>query len=48
MDNWILTRRFFLFDSISGIEGDGNFLNLAPATVFRYVKSIVLKVQLDT
>lgn len=27
--DWVLTRRFFLFDTVSGIEGDNALENLA-------------------
>mmetsp|Transcript_4701 Transcript_4701/g.8015 ORF Transcript_4701/g.8015 Transcript_4701/m.8015 type:complete len:521 (+) Transcript_4701:1152-2714(+) len=39
-DNWILTRRFFLFDTVSGIENN-------RLEVIRYATSIHLKFKLD-
>jgi meckelin len=48
--NWQLTRRFFLFDTVSGIretnENTG-FINRDIAEVVRYPKSITLQVGLD-
>lgn len=42
---WILTRRFFLFDTISGITVE-NFPQ-GPPTVIRYAKTFTLKINLD-
>ena len=36
MSSWRLTRRFFLLDTLSGIEGTGNFIAGGTATVIRY------------
>ena len=41
MDDWILTRRFFLFDTVSGVENN-------EIQVVRYAKDIKLKFTLDT
>lgn len=45
MSQWILTRRFFMFDTISGISTE-DWPNGAP-TVIRYPKRMVLKINLD-
>jgi len=42
---WILTRRFFIFDTKSGIK-DGEYPDGVPQVV-RYPKTMTLKVQLD-
>jgi len=47
MDEWILTRRFFMVDTISGIEDIGGFQSGALPAVLRYAKRLTLKVQLD-
>ena len=43
MDNWILSRRFFLFDTLSGVDTEEEDL-----IVVRYAKQITLKISLDT
>jgi hypothetical protein len=40
IDQWILTRRFFLYDTLSGVEED-------ELKVVRYAKNITLKFKLD-
>ena len=42
---WIFTRRFFVFDTISGITTED--WPAGPPTVIRYPKSMVLKINLD-
>lgn len=44
---WRLTRRFFLFDTKSGIEGTNGYVNGAISTVVRYPMDITLRVKLD-
>lgn len=47
VSKWILTRRFFLFDTISGVNiEDWNKPNRVPLIV-RYAKTFILKVNLD-
>lgn len=43
--DWILTRRFFLFDTVSGLP-ESSYPNGKPLAV-RYPKEIILKVNLD-
>lgn len=45
MSSWILTRRFFIFDTVSGIMAE-NWPDGSP-TVIRYPKRMVLKIYLD-
>jgi len=43
-----LVHRFFISDTISGIESQGGFKSGdKPTTVIRYAKSVKLRVQLD-
>lgn len=54
---WVLTRRFFIFDTVSGLEGAGALKRLAnlndngerneEITVVRYARNMTLKVELD-
>lgn len=46
LENSILTRRFFLIDNISGIQGDGNFVKGSLPTVIRYPVKIKLVITL--
>jgi hypothetical protein len=48
MNAWILNRRFFLFDTVTGIEQPGGFSTLAQSSVVRYAKNITLSVTLDS
>ena len=43
----MLVRRFFLFETLSGITGEGNYLKRAKPEVVRYAKGIKLKIRLD-
>lgn len=47
MSRWILTRRFFLFDTISGINIDDWGKDNATPLIVRYAKTFKLKVNLD-
>lgn len=47
MNEWQLTRRFFIYDTISGISSANGFENGDVAQIVRYAKKITLKVQLD-
>ena len=42
-----MNRRFFLFDTLSGIENEGGFMANDPASIVRYAKNVTLKVTLD-
>ena len=42
-----MTRRFFLFDTKSGVEGTDNYKNGGISTVVRYPKDITLQIKLD-
>ena len=44
--DWILTKRFFLFDTLSGIENESDFPHGEPKTV-QYAKSIELIIKLE-
>lgn len=48
MDNWILTTRFFVAETIGGIGELGGFAEGAMPSVVRYAKNITLKLELDT
>lgn len=49
--DWVLTRRFFLIDTVTGIPSEGrtgdNYLNRAAPEIVRYAKSVTLRVNLD-
>ncbi len=45
--NWRLTRRFFLLDTKSGVEGTDNFVKGESSTVIRYAKEMTLRIRLD-
>ena len=55
---WVLTRRFFIFDTVSGVSGDDALKNLGDMNdngqrneqieVVRYAKNMTLRVMLDT
>lgn len=45
-NRWILTRRFFIFDTKSGIAIED--WPQGPPTVIRYAKEMILKINLDT
>lgn len=45
--NWRLTRRFFLLDTKSGVEGTDNFVKRESSTVIRYAKEMTLRIRLD-
>ena len=42
-----LVKRFFISDTISGIDNSGGFANGVAPKVIRYAKSVMLRVQLD-
>ena len=42
-----LVRRFFIFDTKSGVEGTGSFASGGISTVVRYPKSITLRLEID-
>lgn len=42
-----LVRRFFIFDTKSGVDGENGYINGKISTVVRYPKSITLRVKLD-
>jgi hypothetical protein len=44
---WRLVRRFFIYDTISGVEGDGNYNAGKVSSVVRYPLSIQLRITLD-
>lgn len=48
LEKWVLNRRFFLFDTVTGIEEAGGFSTLEPASVVRYAKEITLVITLDS
>jgi hypothetical protein len=41
IDSWVLTRRFFMFDTLTGINEEGDI------NVIRYAKEVVLQISLD-
>ena len=47
INNIILTRRFFLIDNESGIQGNGNYLKDTKPIVIRFPKSISLNIELQ-
>ena len=47
ISNWIITRRFFLVDILSGIQGDGNYKARAKPLIIRYASSIKLVITLQ-
>lgn len=46
-NGWRLVRRFFLFDTKSGVEGTDKYATGEISTVVRYAKSITLRIKLD-
>jgi hypothetical protein len=44
-----LVRRFFLYDTISGISSssDGNYKDKSPPAVVRFANSVKIKIDLD-
>jgi Meckelin (Transmembrane protein 67) len=46
-DNWRLTRRFFIYDTKSGVVGAGNYIKGEVSNVVRYAKTIKLRIWLD-
>ena len=46
-ENWKFSRRFFIYDTISGIEGAGNYELGGSPTAFRWLHNAKLVVQLD-
>jgi meckelin len=46
LENAILTRRFFLIDNVSGIQGDGSFIKGSKPTIIRYPTKIKLVITL--
>jgi meckelin len=44
---WRLVRRFFIFDTKSGVEGADNYRKGEVSTVIRYAKSITMRVTID-
>lgn len=47
MNNWMLVKRFFMADTIGGINVNGGWKDKSPPVVIRYASSIKLKIQLD-
>lgn len=47
VDSSKLVKRFFISDTISGIDNNGGYANGAAPKVIRYAKSVKLRVQLD-
>lgn len=45
--SWKLSRRFFLIDSKSGVEGQDNYVKGESSSVIRYAKEITLRIKLD-
>lgn len=45
--NWILTRRFFIYDTISGIKNGEYDVEGAVPVIIRYAKSISIQIRLD-
>ena len=46
-DQWRLTRRFFIYDTVSGIDTVGGYLNGSIPSVVRWASTIKVKVALD-
>jgi hypothetical protein len=46
-NSWRLVRRFFLYDTISGVEGNDNYVKGELSTVIRYAKDLTLRVKID-
>lgn len=47
-ENWILTRRFFLVDNLSGIQGSGNYIgNKTLPFAIRYAQSIKMNITMQ-
>ena len=44
---WRLVRRFFMFDSISGVEGTANYDAGVVSSVIRYPLTVTLQINLD-
>jgi hypothetical protein len=44
MNAWLLVKRFFVADTIGGINSIGGWKNGAPPVVIRYASSIKLKI----
>jgi len=45
--SWRLTRRFFMYDTISGIEEVNGFTNLSTPSIVRWASDVKLKTMLD-
>jgi len=46
-DNWRLARRFFIYDTISGIDEVGGFVDYTVPAYVRWASEVYLKIQLD-
>lgn len=46
-NQWRLVRRFFLYDTKSGIEGTNGYINGQISTVVRYPQSMTIRINLD-
>lgn len=46
-DNWKFVRRFFVYDTISGIDQSNGYQNMSVPTVVRWANSIKFKITLD-
>ncbi|CDW85678.1 meckelin isoform 4 [Stylonychia lemnae] len=46
-NTWRLVRRFFMFDTISGIEGTDGYKKGQISTVVRYPKDLTMRIKLD-
>ena len=47
VDKWRLTRRFFVYDTISGIAESGGYLNNSVPKYVRWAHDVKLKITLD-